>query len=104
VVDHLHHLSFAPAHRFGHDADKFFRAIDHDLLDRFLQFAVHPARDDLRFGNLQLVTFATHHLDHNGELQFTAAGNFELVGRVRLFHANGDVAEDFSIQAFIDLP
>ena len=38
VVDHLGHLAFAAAHRFGDDADEFFGHVDDDQLDRLEQF------------------------------------------------------------------
>ena len=79
MIHHLGHLTFAAAHRFRDDADEFFGTIDDDLLDRFLQFAVHATRDDFRLGDLKFIIFAAHHLDQNRELQLAASGDFELI-------------------------
>jgi hypothetical protein len=53
--------------------------------------------DDLRLAHRQLVTFAAHHFDQDGELQFAAAHHLEGVV-AQFLHADGDVGEQFLVE------
>src|SRR5205085_3906776 len=103
VIDHLRHLPFAPAQRFGHHTDELFWAINHHLLNRLVGHAVTHARDHFRLRDLSFITFAPHHLDQDRQLQFAAPRNFELIGRVGRFNADRDVAQHFTIKALAQL-
>ena len=48
----------------------------------------------------ELVAFAAHHLDEDGELQFAAAENLEAVRRTGLLDADGDVCKQLFVEAF----
>ena len=50
----------------------------------------------------QFVAFAAHHFDQDGELQFAAAHHFEGVV-AQFLHADGDVGEQFLIQALAQI-
>ena len=53
---------------------------------------------DFRLADRQLVAFAAHHLDQDGELQFAAAHHLEGVRAAGLFHADRDVGQQFLVQ------
>ena len=55
-------------------------------------------RQDLGLANHQLVAFAPHHFDQNGQLQFAAPHHFECVRTAGLFHADGDIGQQFLVQ------
>ena len=102
MVDHLHHAPFAAAQRLGDDADKGVRAIDDRQLDGFQALAVFAAGDDFGLRHLKLVTFAAHHLDDDGKLQFAAPRDLEGVHRVAVFDADGDIGEGFFVEPLAD--
>ena len=64
-----------------------------------MQFAVDGFGEDFGLADGQFEAFAAHHFDEDGELQFAAAHHFEGVGAAGFFHADGDVGEQFFIQA-----
>src|SRR6185503_10662474 len=104
VIDHLRHLPFATAESFSDDADELVWTVDDHGLDRFERLAVDSSRDCLGLRDLELITFATHHFDQYRQLQFTAPGYFELIGRVSFFNADRHVAENLFVESFLDLP
>ena len=73
--------------------------IDHQQLQRLVQFAVDRLGQDLRLAHRQLEAFAPHHLDQDGQLQFAAAHHLERVRSARFLHANRNVGQQFLIQA-----
>ena len=75
------------------------RAIDHQQFQRLVHFAVDGLGQDLRLAHHQLKSFAAHHFDQDGELQFAAAHHFESVRTAGFFHADGDVGQQFFVQA-----
>ena len=64
-----------------------------------MRLAVDDAGDDLGPADHQLVAFAAHHLDEDGELQLAAAEDLEAVRRAGLLDADGDVGEQFLVEA-----
>src|SRR6185437_1909467 len=98
VVRHLHHLALARAEALDDGADEVLRDIDGEVLDGLHGFAVDDAGDDLRPADHELVTFAAHHLDDDGELQLAAAEDFETVGGASVFDADGDVGEQLFVE------
>ena len=100
VIDHLVHLALARAELFDHHADEVLRAVDDQHVPcGSLQLAVDGLGQDLGLAHRQLVAFAAHHLDQDGELQFAAAHHLERVGAARLLHADRDVGQQFLVQA-----
>ena len=55
--------------------------------------------DDLGAADHELEAFAAHHLDEDGELQLAAAEDLEAVRAAGLFDADGDVGEQFFVEA-----
>src|SRR6185369_6365578 len=103
VIHHLRHLSFAPPERLGNHTDELIRTINHDRFDGLERLAFNLPRDRLRLRHLHLVTFAAHHLDENRELQLTASGHLELIGRVSIFNSDRHVAENLLVEPFLEL-
>ncbi|MNZ14035.1 hypothetical protein D3C78_309510 [compost metagenome] len=66
--------------------------------ERFLQNAVNGAQDNFRTGYRQFVAFATHVFDQDGQVQFTTAGDAELVRIFGLFHTQGHVVDQLLVQ------
>ena len=93
VVDHLRQFAAARAQALHDDADVGFRAVDHQHFQRLEALAVFGAHHDFRLADHQLVAFAAHGFDQDGELQFAAAEHAKGFGRVGVFHANGNVGE-----------
>ena len=95
VIAHFEHFAAAAADGFHDDADEAFRNIDDQALDGLELLAVFVAHYDFGLADHEFKTFAAHGFDQNGELQFATAENAEGFGRVRVFHANGNVGEQF---------
>src|SRR5437867_4490404 len=103
VIAHLGHFAAARAERFHDDADEIVGDIDDDALLRLEFAAVFTANNDFGLADHQFKTFAAHSFDENGELQFAAAENAEGFGRVSVFDANGNVGEEFFLQAVAEV-
>jgi len=99
VIDHFCEFGAAAAESFHDDADEIFRTIDDEKFERLEAAAVFGADDDFGFSDREFVAFAAHGFDEDGELKFAASENAEGVGAVGIFDANGDVGEEFSLEA-----
>src|SRR5699024_10547562 len=60
-------------------------------LPGLLALAVDFSDDDLRTGDAELIAFAAHILDQDGEMQLTAPGDAQLVRILGLRYPQGDV-------------
>ena len=89
--------------RLDDHADEVLRDVDGEVLDRLHELAVDDAGDDLRPADHQLVAFAAHHLDEDGELQFAAAQHLEAVRRAGLLDADGDVGQQLLVEALAQI-
>ncbi len=98
MINHLAELAAAASERFHHHANKRFRAIDDQALEGFQFLAILLAHDNFRFADHQLVAFATHRLDEDGELQFAARQHAKYVGRFRIGNAQRHVGQQFFLQ------
>src|ERR1039458_314683 len=98
VIVHLAHLGLARAELFDHHADVLLRDIDGEQFDGLHELAVDGAGDDLRLADGEFETFAAHHFDEDGKLQFAAAHHGESVRR-NLIDADGDVGQQLLVQA-----
>ena len=92
-------LPLRRAELFDHHADEVLGAIDDQQFQRLVQLAVDGLGQDFGLADGQLEAFAAHHFDQDGELQFAAAHHFEGVGAAGFFDSDGDVGEQFFIQA-----
>src|SRR5580704_5528348 len=99
VIMHLRHLPTPRSKSFNDRANKVVGNIDGEVFHWFQYFAIDGFGDNLGPAYHQLKAFTTHHLDEDGELQLSAAENLEAVWAPGLFDANGDVGEQFLIQA-----
>src|SRR5262249_41618839 len=103
MIDHLDHPSPSLSEGFGDDANKRIRTVDHRKFNRLELLAIVRPGDDLRLGNLHLVTFAPHHLDYDRQLKLSAARDFESIHGIRSVDSDGHVAERFFIQTLSEL-
>ncbi len=103
MIAHLEHLAAPGAGRFHDDADEILRHVDHQPLQRLEFLAVFRADHNFRLTHHQLKTFAPHRLDQNRELQFAAPQHAERFRCVRVFHADGDVGQQFFLQAITEV-
>ena len=101
----LHVLQLAAAAaEFFHDAALMgFLDIDGEQLVGLKLDAVGLLEDYARAGDGQFVAFAAHVLQQDGQVQFAAAGDEEDIGVGRVFDAQGDIGEQFLVEAFADL-
>ena len=103
VAFHVGELTTAAAELFHHRALVFVGHIHSQVFIRLAFLAVDFAVHDARFAHGQLVAFAAHVFQQDGEVQLTTAGHAEYVGIGGVFHAQGDVGEQFALQAVADL-
>ena len=52
----------------------------------------------------QLVSLTTHRFDEDRELQLTASGDFEHIGRLGVGQLDGNVAEHLALESFAEVP
>src|SRR4029077_4593937 len=100
VIVHVGDFAFARSQRFHNHADKLFRNVGREVLDRFHELAVYAFGDDFRLADHKLIAFAAHHLDENGELKFPAPHDLEGIRAAGFFHAQRDVGEQLFLQPF----
>jgi hypothetical protein len=74
------------------------RDIGRQVLHRLHQLPVNSLGDDLRLRHRQLITFAPHHLDQDGKLQFAAAEHFEIIRSRTFFHFQRYVRQQLFFQ------
>ena len=68
-----------------------------------MQLAVDHARHNLRLADGELKAFALHHFYENRELKFASTLHLPRIGALGGKHANGDVADELSLQTSLDL-
>src|SRR4029077_1906746 len=88
---------------FQNDADKTFRDVDHQTLERLELAAAFRAHHDFGVADPYIKTFATHGFDQNRELQFAAAQHAKGFRSVGVFHADGNVGEQLFLQAVAEI-
>ena len=94
VIHHFcRHAASSPRLRDDHTLE-LLGHVDHEVFDRFHLHAVDFLRDDFRARDLQLVPFAPHHLDQNRQLQLASPDHLHLFRRIRVLHAQRDIAEE----------
>ncbi len=103
VVVHLFHLRLTHAELLDDDTDECLRHVDGQQLDRLHQPAVNALGDNLRLADRELVAFAAHHLDEDGQLQLAASHDAEGVGAVGVFHAQRNVGEQLFLQTIAQI-
>ena len=101
---HREQVAFTTGYHVDHFAGILFGHVDGELFYRLAFHTVDFLDDNLRLAHLQLVAFATHRLDEDGEVQHTASidcpytifgGFYDAQGKVTFqlfFEAFGNVA------------
>ena len=103
VVRHVLELALAAAERFHDAALVGFVDVDGQRFEGLVHHAVDGLGEHAGFAHGELVTFAAHVLDEDGEMQFAAARNAEHVGVGGFFDAQRHVALELAHQALADL-
>ena len=80
-----------------------FVDVDGQRFERLVHHAVDGLGEHAGFAHGELVTFAAHVLDEDGEVQFAAARDAEHVGVGGFVDAQRDVALELAHQALADL-
>jgi hypothetical protein len=102
-VVHVGDLGFASGEHLHHVAETFAGHLDPEGFVGFEGASVLGAEDDFGTGDEDLVAFASHLFDEDGDLHFAAGADEEDVGRVAVAEAQGDVGADFFFEAFADV-
>ena len=100
---HGEQLALALGEAAHHRALVVLREIHGELFPGLAAHAVDVLLDDLRPRHRQLVAFAAHVLDQDGQVQLAAAGDLELVRVVRVLDAQRDVVQQLLLEALADL-
>src|SRR5690606_21872591 len=77
--------------------------VDDDILVGLLLLAVDFLDDHFRAAYGQLEAFTAHGFNEYRQVQFTTAGDLELVRGVAFFNAQGDVVQQFLLQTLLDV-
>ena len=95
MIVHVGDFAFARSELFHDDADELFGDVDGEVLDGLHQLAVFfiAPGDDLGLADHELVAFAAHHFNQDGELELAAAEDLERVGGAGVFDVQRDVGE-----------
>src|SRR5690606_19113535 len=75
IRHHVDEVGLAATQLFHHRALMGFFAVDNDLLERLLHFAVDDFLHDFRTRYAHLEAFAAHVFDQHRQMQFAAAGD-----------------------------
>ena len=101
---HLLQLTLAGAELFDHGADRIGRDVRDEALDRLALLAVDRLVEHARGRDLELIAFAAHGLDEDGQRHLAAAGDVERIGRaLEIGHAQGHVLERLAVEPLADL-
>ena len=103
VVRHVLQLGLATAERFHDAALVVLVDVDGQRFERFVHHAVDGLGEHARLADGELIAFAAHVLDEDGEMQFAAAGDAEHVGIGGFIDAQRDVALELAHQALANL-
>ena len=105
VVHHLHvHQDGLAGAQSGHNVALIgFRHVNHNALHGLHGLAVLLMGQNMRGADLQLVTFAAHGLNQDGQVHFATAHYAEGIVGGGIFHTQGNVLQQLALQAVTDL-
>ena len=103
VAFHIGQFATAAAEFFHHRALVVVRYVHGEVFVRLAFLAVDFTVHHAWFAHSQFIAFTAHVFQQNRQVQLAAAGHAEHVGIFRVFHAQGDVGEQFALQAVADL-
>src|ERR1041385_3511876 len=82
-LKHILHDPAAGAKVLDNNAGKFIRHVDNNMFNRLTQHIGDALVNDFRRGDLELVSFPTHCLNQNSQMQFAPSTDFENVRAIR---------------------
>src|SRR5690606_36098656 len=103
VGHHVQQLALAAAQLFHHAALMAVFDIHGQHFIGFHALAVDLLEHDARTGNRQLIAFAAHVLDQNGQVQFATAADFEDRFVRGVIHAQRHVRLELQLEPFANL-
>ncbi len=103
VIHHLGHFPAPRAQRFHDDAQKVLRHVNHQHFQRLMLRAIDFLEHDFRLAHHQFVAFAPHRFNQDRELQFAAAQDAKTFRRVRIFHADAHIGQQFALQTVANI-
>ena len=105
AVHHLHvHQDGLAGAQSGHDVALIgLGHVDDNALHRLHDLAVLLVGQNVRGADLQLVTFAAHGLNQDGQVHFATAHYAEGIVGGGIFHTQGNVLQQLALQAVTDL-
>jgi len=104
VVDQLLHPALPGGQQLGDRSQVLLRGVDGQPLHRLTGLPVDLLGDDLRLADGQLVGFAAHLLDQDGQGQLAAALYLPGVGPFGRQDPERDVADQLPVQPVLDHP
>ena len=99
---HRGHFALTARDHIDHLGSKLFGDVDGQLFDRLAAHAVNLFINYLWLPYLQLIAFAAHRLDQDGQVKHTTAGNNPFIGR-RLLDAQRKIFFQLVLQAIVDV-
>ena len=88
----------------GHDSTLILGGdVDDDVLHRLVGLAVDDLGQNVRGRDLQLIAFAAHSLDEDGQMHLTTAHDTEGIGGGGILHLQSDVLQQLFLQTVTDL-
>ena len=105
AVHHLHiHQDGLAGAQSGHDVALIgLRHVDDDALHGLHDLAVLLVGQNVRGADLQLIAFAAHRLDQDGQMHLAAAHDAEGIVRGGILDLQGDILQQLAHQAVTDL-
>ena len=100
---HFEEVAFSGAEFLNDGTVVFFGDVDCDVFHRLAFDAVDGFEEDVGHGTGEFVAFAAHGFDEDREVHFTASRDLEAVGGLAVLDSEGDVAEEFLVEAFPEL-
>ena len=88
----------------GHDSTLILGGdVDDDVLHRLVGLAVDDLGQNVRGRDLQLIAFAAHGLDEDGQMHLATAHDTEGIGGGGILHLQSDVLQQLFLQTVTDL-
>ena len=88
----------------GHDSTLILGGdVDDDMLHRLVGLAVDDLGQNVRGRDLQLIAFAAHGLDEDGQMHLATAHDTEGIGGGGILHLQSDVLQQLFLQTVTDL-
>ena len=96
---HVEQLTLALTEFLDDGSGEFLGNVDKAGLHRLKELSVFIFLvDDLGFADRELIAFTAHCLDEDGEMKLAAAGYLKGFGRICIFHTQGHVRIELSVQ------